>query len=101
MFHQAGEFFHISFLKTDTLYYINQSEVNKEKGRIELETKNMSNKLADIEAVLKELEDKNEELLEQINHEKMTHFDREKDFNDLSKQYELEKEKETVLQNVK
>ena len=61
----------------------------------------MTTKLAEIEAVLKELEDKHEELLEQINHENMTHFEREKDFNDLSKQYELEKEKQVVLQSDK
>lgn len=61
----------------------------------------MGIKLAEIEAVLKDHEEKNEELNERINHEKMTHFEREKDFNDLSKQFELEKEKEVVLQSDK
>ena len=44
---------------------------------------------------------KKDDLLEQINTEKNHNFEKEKEFNDLTKLHELEKEKEVVLQSDK
>ena len=48
-----------------------------------------------------EAEMKKDDLLEQIANEKTLNFEKEKEFNDLTKQNELEKEKEVVLQSDK
>lgn len=40
-------------------------------------------------------------MLDQIANEKSSNFEKEKEFNDLSRQMELEKEKEIVLQSDK
>ena len=51
--------------------------------------------------VKKESEGRKEDTTDQVNKEKNQNFDREKEFNDLTKQFELEKEKEVVLQSDK
>ena len=51
----------------------------------------------DIETQRTEFEDKKNELSNIINKQKNLTFVKEKDFNDLHKQLDLEKEKETVL----
>lgn len=42
-------------------------------------------------------EDKKTDIINQVNREKNNGFEREKEFNDLTKQFEFEKEKEVVF----
>ena len=57
--------------------------------------------LTEVEKLKSEAESKKDNLLEQIANEKTLNFEKEKEFNDLTKQNELEKEKEVVLQSDK
>jgi hypothetical protein len=61
----------------------------------------VSTQLADTERQLIEYEDKNNELISSVNKEKNGCFEREKEFNQLSKDFELQKEKEVELQTDK
>ena len=69
--------------------------------RYEQELKNAQNELNNAEELKKEAELRKEDTSDLVNKEKNQNFDREKEFNDLTKQYELEKEKEVVLQSDK
>jgi hypothetical protein len=69
--------------------------------RLENELKIASQQVAEAEEYKSMVEDKKNEIASQITHEKENTFDKEKEFNDLTKQYELEKEKEIVLQSDK
>ncbi len=80
---------------------MNKSEVNKEIIRIEQETRSYLAQLTNVENNKSDWETKKEDLFDRINNEKSQNFEKEKEFNDLSKQYELEKEKEVVLQSDK
>ena len=53
------------------------------------------------EELKREAESRKEDTTDYVNKEKNQNFDREKEFNDLTKQYELEREKEIVLQSDK
>ena len=53
------------------------------------------------EELKREAEGRKEDTTDLVNKEKNQNFDREKEFNDLTKQYELEREKEIVLQSDK
>lgn len=53
--------------------------------------------LSDTERQLIEHEDKNNELLGTVSKERNACFDKEREFNEKNKDYELEKEKEVVL----
>jgi len=72
-------------------------EVIKEKNRVDAEYKQLYNTYAEIEEHLQDHNDKKTETSNHINKQKNLLALREKDFNDLSKQLELEKEKEAVL----
>jgi hypothetical protein len=76
-------------------------DINKELARFEQELKNAQNELNHAEELKKEAEGRKEDTTDHVNKEKNQNFDREKEFNDLTKQYELEKEKEVVLQSDK
>jgi hypothetical protein len=54
-----------------------------------------------VEELKREAEGRKEDTTDLVNKEKNQNFDREKEFNDLTKQYELEREKEIVLQSDK
>lgn len=75
--------------------------MNKEIVRIEHETQTCLQTLNDHENLKNQAEMKKDDLLEQIANEKTLNFEKEKEFNDLTKQNELEKEKEVVLQSDK
>ncbi len=77
--------------------FVNLSELTKEKARIDTEYKQLLNSYTDVETQRTEYEDKRNELINMINKQKNVTFVKEKDYNDLHKQLELEKEKETVL----
>lgn len=53
--------------------------------------------LSDTERQLIEYEDKNNEMLQMVSKERNTCFDKEREFNDKTKDYELQKEKEVAL----
>lgn len=72
--------------------------MTKQIYRIENELRIINQQLNEAEEEQKVCEDRKNDLAGQIAKEKETTFDREKEFNDLTKQYELEKEKEIVLQ---
>ena len=57
--------------------------------------------LTEAEAQRKEAEDRKNDISLQINRQKEFGFEREKEFNDLTTQFEYEKEKEVVLQSDK
>ena len=71
--------------------------MKKEKIRLDQEIKNATHLQSEIERKQKDAEEKKEDISDQVNREKMSMFDREKEFNEQSKKYELEKEKEVVL----
>ena len=75
------------------------SEVTKEIARLDEDTQTFSKELNDIENSKNGHETKKDDLLDQIATEKSSNFEKEKEFNDLTKQNELEKEKEVVLQS--
>ena len=55
--------------------------------------------MKDSESARSEAELLKDDILDQIGNEKSLNFEKEKEFNDLTKQNELEKEKEVVLQS--
>lgn len=63
--------------------------------------KNAQNDLNGADDLKNEAETRKGDTTDLVNKEKNSNFDREKEFNDLTKQYELEKEKEVVLQSDK
>ena len=87
------------FVDSNWLFYV--SDITKEIARIEQDTRNCLSELAEIEKAKNYSELKKDDLLEQINTEKNHNFEKEKEFNDLTKLHELEKEKEVVLQSDK
>jgi hypothetical protein len=66
-----------------------------------MELKTASQQVAEADELKSFIEEKKNEFASQTTTEKESTFDREKEFNDLTKQYELEKEKEIVLQSDK
>ena len=87
------------FLRKNFQNFLNFREINKEIARLELETTNCLKELQEVENLKNDSEVKKDDLVDQIANEKSTNFEREKEFNDLTKQTELEKEKEVVLQS--
>ena len=77
------------------------SEVIKERDRIDGEIRTYNSKLAEIEAILKDSEDKRDDLMDQTSREKNSNAEKDKELSDLNKQFELEKEKEVILQSDK
>jgi hypothetical protein len=65
--------------------------------RLDNELKIASQQVNQAEEFKVMVEDRKNDISTQITHEKESTFDKEKEFNDLTKQYELEKEKEIVL----
>ena len=88
-------FYSINTLQIQT--FVIHSEVNKEIQRIENELKIFSAQLSEAEKQLMEHEDKNNELLSIVNKEKNSCFEREKELNDKTKEFEMHKEREVVL----
>ena len=78
--------------------FMEKDEVSKHIACIESELREASQQAAEMEELRQLIEDKKSEVASQITLEKETTFDKEKEFNDLTKQHELEKEKEIVLQ---
>ena len=60
--------------------------------RLEMEVKNAGQQLIEVEELKQVEEIRRKEVTSEIKREKEATFDREKEFNDLTKQYELEKE---------
>lgn len=81
------------------LIFFNYREINKEIARLEQETTSCLKELQEVENLKNDCEVKKDDLVDQIANEKSTNFEREKEFNDLTKQTELEREKEVVLQS--
>lgn len=81
--------------------FVLNSEVQKEIAKLEQDNQQLLDTLKEIERQKNSNEFKKDEMLDQIANEKSSNFEREKEFNDLSKQMELEKEKEIVLQSDK
>ncbi len=61
----------------------------------------MANLLVETEKQRKEAEDKRDEFFQQVERNRNIGYDRDKEFNDLTKQFELEKEKEVFFQSEK
>jgi hypothetical protein len=57
--------------------------------------------LRELEKEHTEADERRANLTQQISAQKLISFDKEKEFNELSRMYELEKEKEVVLQTEK
>lgn len=77
------------------------SEIQKEIAKLDEDHQHLLDALKEIESQKNSNEFKKDEMLDQIANEKSSNFEKEKEFNDLSKQMELEKEKEIVLQSDK
>ena len=77
------------------------SELNKERARVENDIKVAFIDLTEAEAKKKQAGDQKNDLLLQINRQKEFGYEREKEFNELTTQFEYEKEKEVVLQSDK
>ncbi len=73
------------------------SELQKEKEKLDTECKQVLQENNVVETKKQEEEDKKVEVNKLISNQKNVVFLKEKDYNDLQKQLELEKEKETVL----
>ena len=69
--------------------------------RLENELKQVTQQVNEAEELKQLAEEKRNEAASNISKEKESTFDKEKEFNDLTKQFELEKEKEIVLQSDK
>ena len=93
------EIFLVNFLNLISYHF--KSELNKQRSRIEDDIKIAIVELTDTESHRKEAEDRKNDLLLQISRQKEFGFEREKEFNDLTTQFEFEKEKEVVLQSDK
>ncbi len=61
----------------------------------------MSNQLSELDKQRREAEDKRDEIVQQVEKFRNLGYEKEKEFNDLTKQYELEKEKEVFFQSEK
>jgi hypothetical protein len=61
----------------------------------------MSNQLAELDKQRKEAEEKRDDIVQQVEKYRNQGYDKEKEFNDLTKQFELEKEKEVFFQSEK
>jgi hypothetical protein len=72
-------------------------DLQKEKEQLSIECKQVIEDNNALDNRKQEEEDKRIEVNKLINNQKNTVFLKEKDYNDLQKQLELEKEKETVL----
>jgi hypothetical protein len=92
--------FYLNFLNY-IIIFILKSEISKELARYEHDVKHAMHELNHVEELKREAEGRKEDTTDLVNKEKNQNFDREKEFNDLTKQYELEREKEIVLQSDK
>ena len=77
------------------------SEINKQRAKIERDIEQMAQQLADAEREQEEAQTKKQELADHVNEQRLLGFEREKEFNEMSKQFEFEREKEVVLQSEK
>ncbi len=91
----------LKIVNSSFFVFLNIREISKEIARIEQQTQACLLQLADVEKIKSDAENRKDDLLEQIANEKTLNFEKEKEFNDLTKQNELEKEKEVVLQSDK
>ncbi len=73
----------------------------KETTRVIQETKELTAQLAIMDKQLKEIDEKRDEIIGQVNKQRNEIFEQEKSFNDAMRQYELEKEKDVVLNSDK
>jgi enoyl reductase-like protein len=78
-----------------------KSAINKDKHEIDQASSALVAQLRELEREQIEAEQRRTTLLEQINAQKMSSFDKEKEFNELSRMHEFEKEKEVMLQSEK
>ncbi|RNA21673.1 coiled-coil domain-containing protein [Brachionus plicatilis] len=85
------------YMKEYDKFSTEKDDVSKQMQQIEKQIEQIGAELAECEKLRNENEDKKSELMDQVSKEKNASFEKEKEFNDLSKQFELEKEKEVVL----
>ncbi|CAF0929077.1 unnamed protein product [Brachionus calyciflorus] len=85
------------YMKEFDKFSVEKDDISKEIQNIEKQIELINAELELSEKLRSENEDKRTDLINQVNKEKNSSFDKEKEFNDLAKQFELEKEKEVVL----
>lgn len=85
------------YMKEYDRFSSEKDDITREINEIEKQIEKMTIELNECEKLRNENEEKKSELMNQVNKEKNASFEKEKEFNDLNKQFELEKEKEVVL----